>query len=167
MGAGFPTRPDRGSFGPEMINTRAVRDPRREIDAALLNLLWHQIAGSGQVVPRVLLHFTAQPSPVIIGRVEAWNPKRLTSAPFVDPGITENATGHYFVDYTSPVEDETGTDVVVSFQWAMGFCVNAAVTTLKHVQCSTPVATPNRIEVAIFDAAGALENGNNVVVAGW
>jgi hypothetical protein len=116
--SGWPLRPDRDSFGPEVENSAPVRDSRRQWDASIANLVMHQCAGMGLVSPRTALVFSAQIGPVVLGRVEAWNPHRLTAAPLADPAITRTGAGNYLVAYTTPVPDERGVDQAVSFQWA-------------------------------------------------
>lgn len=167
MPGGFPNRPNRDDFGPESIDTRPVVDARREISAGRFNLAFHQLAGSGLLVPRAAFHFTADDPAVQLGRVEAWNPSRLTTPPFDDPGITRSGVGRYVLEYTSPVTDQEGNSATISFQWAMGFQANADPSVLKHVQASVVAANPNQVDVAIRDSALALEDGNDVVILMW
>ena len=165
--SGSPLRPDRGSFGPDVVNSAPVRDSTKQWDASIPNLIMHQISGLGLVAPRTVLQFSAQVGPVVLARAESWNPKRLTTGQFVDPGISRTGAGDYLVEYPTPVVDETGTDQVISFLWAIAFVVNAVPTTLKHAQAAVVAANTNRLQVGVFNAAGALEDGNTVVLCGW
>lgn len=162
MGVGFPNRPDLASFGSDAVNTGAVRDPSRALDAAYWNLMKYQVAGIGLVAWRAHLRFVANTGPTIIARSEAWNPRGLTSAPFADPVITRLATGRYSVVYTSPVVDERGANAALSFAYGTGFVVTASLTTLKTVVVTPLSGSSNGVHVAVFGAAGALEDGNSV-----
>lgn len=164
--SGWPLRPDRDSFGPEVENSSPVRDSRRQWDASIANLIMHQCAGLGLVSARSALVFTADGSPVILGRVEAWNPRRLVAPPFTDPDVTRNGAGDYFVTYPTPVPDEGGTDQAVSFQWALGFSSDADPSVFRHVQAAVDAQT-NRIRVCVFDSSMTLVDGSTVVLLGW
>lgn len=164
--SGFPLRPDRDSFGPEVENSAPVRDSRRQWDASIANLVMHQCAGMGLVSPRTALVFSAQVGPVVLGRVEAWNPKRLTASPLEDPAITRDGAGNYLVAYTTPVPDEQGIDQAVSFQWAMPIIADADPTVFRHAQAAVDAQT-NQMRVCIFDDLGALVDGSTIVLMGW
>jgi hypothetical protein len=166
--SGFPRRPDRDSFGPEVENTSPVRNAKRQWGADIANLVMWQTAGMGLVCPRSALWFRADCS--ILARSEAWNPRRLTSAPFEDPLIEQLGTGEYRVTYTSPVHDEQGSVAglaEVSFLWAHAFVTNADPTVLKHAQAAVDSLGNNQLHVCVFDASGMLEDGSDVVVLGW
>jgi hypothetical protein len=159
---GFPARPDLATFGPDAVNTRAVRDPSRELDAATWNLLRFQVAGLGVISPRAYLEFLATAAMTISARAEAWNPRGLTSAPFTPPTITRVGTGNYSVVYASPVTDQAGASVALSFTRGMGFVVTPSAIVLKHVLVTPLVGSSNGVKVAVFNAAGALEDGSVV-----
>lgn len=164
--SGFPTRPDRDSFGPTVVNRAPVRDSRREWDASIANLIMHQCAGMGLVTPRTALVFLAQVGPVVQGRVESWNPNRENGAPYTDPTIDRTAAGNYLVTYPTPIPDEQGTDQAVSFTWALGIIANADPTVFRHAQAAVDAQT-NRLRVCIFDGSNALVDGSTVVLLGW
>lgn len=164
--SGWPLRPDRDSFGPEVVNRSPVRDATREWDAAIANLIMHQCAGMGLVSPRTALVFTADVGPVVLARAETWNPKRQSAAPFNDPGLTRTGTGNYLVDYVTPIPDEAGIDQAVSFSWALPIIANADPTVFRHAQAAVDAQT-NRIRVCIFDGSNALVDGSTVVLLGW
>ncbi len=164
--SGSPLRPDRDSFGPEVENTAPVRDSRRQLDAAIANLIMHQCAGMGLVTPRTALVFVADTGPTIVGRVETWNPRRLVAPPYDDPEIVRQATGDYLVTYPTPVPDEAGNDVAISFTWASATCSDADPTVFRHVQVAVDAQT-NRLRVAVYDDALALVDGSTVVLFGW
>lgn len=162
---GFPNRPDLSSFGPDAVNTRAIRDPSRELSADTFNLIRHQIAGLGAVLPRAFIKFRAQPSPVLLGRAEAWNPRGLTSAPFLDPTLARSTTGVYTVLYSSPVTDKDGASVALSFTWGIGMVINASTADELWTCQVTPLSGfANAVQVGIFNAAGALTDGRDVAL---
>lgn len=165
--SGLPSRPGRDDFGPDVENSAPVRDPRKQIDASIFNLLMWQVSGMGIVAPRTALVFVAQPSPTIVSRLEAWNPRQLTTGAYADPSLTRNATGDYTVEYPTPVPDEIGEDVAISFTWAHAFVVNADPLVLKHAQAAPVAGNTNRLRVGIFNSAGAAQDGNTVALFGW
>jgi hypothetical protein len=159
---GFPNRPDLATFGSDAVNTRAVRDPSRELSADYWNLLKYQVAGMGLLAWRAHVRFTANTNPTLLGRAEAWNPRGLTSAPFTNPVLTKLATGRYSVVYASPVTDEAGASVALSFAYGTGFLLTPSLTVLKTVVVTPLSGSANGVHVAVYNAAGALEDGNNV-----
>lgn len=164
--SGFPLRPDRDSFGPEVENTSPVRDARKQWDAAICNLVMYQCAGMGLVSPRSALVFIAQVGPTILGRAEAWNPHRLVATPYTDPQITRTGAGNYLVTYETPIPDEDGANQAISFQWAAPLIANADPTVFRHAQAAVDAQT-NRLRVCIYDGANALVDGSTVVLMGW
>lgn len=161
---GFPNRPDLATFGPDAVNTRAIRDPSRELSASTFNLMKFQLAGIGIVQPRAFVKLTAADPTVLLGRAEAWNPRGLTSAPFLNPEIVRVGTGNYDVTYASPVTDESGASVALSFGWGVGFIVTPSSTTFRHVQVTPKTGAANAVKVCVFDAAGALQDGSDVAI---
>jgi hypothetical protein len=155
---GFPNRPALSTFGPDAVNTRAIRDPERELSAEQWNLLKFQVAGLGIVLPRAHLRFTAVASPQLLARAEAWNPRGLTSAPFANPTLTRVAQGNYDVTYTSPVTDMDGASVALSFTHGFGFPLTESSTLFRYVQVTPKTGTANAVKVCIFDAAGTLQD---------
>jgi hypothetical protein len=166
VSGGFPQRPDRDSFGPEVVNSAPVRDSRRQWDASIANLVMHQCAGLGLVSPRTALVFSASPGPAVLGRVEAWNVRRETASPYNDPTLTRTGAGNYLVTYPTPIPDDGGVDQAVSFIWALPIIANADPTVFRHAQAAVDAQT-NRMRVCIFDGANALVDGSTVVLLGW
>jgi hypothetical protein len=164
--SGFPNRPGLLDFGPEtLVDSRAIRNPKTELGAAFFGLVKSQLAGLGVVAPRAFLSFSASPSPAVLARSEAWNPKALTSAPFANPTLTRAATGSYNVVYTSPVTDAGGAAAALSFAFGgLGWVTTASLTVRKTVQVTPLSGTPNGVKVAVFDTSGALVDGNNVAI---
>ena len=109
--SGLPARPTRDDYGPEIKNTRPVRDPSRELDGETVGtLMMHQLAGLGMVSPRawVLCDGSAGASVQVVSRVEGWNTKNATGAPFDPPTVTRLAVGEFAVDYNFSYPDEKG-----------------------------------------------------------
>jgi hypothetical protein len=165
--SGFPTRPDRNAFGQTMQNSGAVRDPSRHLDASVWNLMAWQVAGLGLIVPRAMLYFTANASPAILARAEAWNPKREGSGAYADPGFTVNGAGDYTVAWPSSIPDELGNSLSLAFSFAQAFTVNADPSVVKKAQAAVVGGNPYQIRVCVFSASNALEHGNDVVVLGY
>jgi len=165
--SGSPLRPDRSSFGEVFVDSTAVRDPRKQMAARIMNLLTWQVAGMGLLVPRVGLYFTCAPSPVPIARVESWNPRRESSGVYADPVMTRTGAGNYLIEYPTTVPDELGEDQAISFLWAQAFVVNATPTTLKHAQAGVVAGNANQIRACAFSTTHVLEDGSDLVVFGW
>jgi hypothetical protein len=106
---GFPTRPVRDAFGPDPVNQYPVRDPNKELDGETIGrLMMHQLSGMGQTVDLADLIFVGS-TQAISYRSEAWNPKRVTIAPFANPGIVRSSAGLYVVTYEEEYPDHKGT----------------------------------------------------------
>lgn len=165
--SGSPLRPDRDSFGPTFRNSTAVRDPTRQASADSYNLLCWQVAGMGLLAPRAMVIFRAQVGPVLLGRVETWNPKRLSTGAYADPSLVRASAGNYTVEYPSPIPDELAVDQTIAFTYALGFCVNADPTALKHVQVAPVSGNTKQLRVCIFSSAAAAQDGHDVAVLAW
>lgn len=164
---GYPLRPSRDDFGPDPENAAPVRDARRQISAEIFRLAFHQIAGSGLLMPRVMLAFNAQVGPTIVGRAEAWNPKGLNTGQFADPAITRTGAGNYLVEYPTPVVDEMAVDQPISFVWAMACVINDDPTVMKHALAAVVTTDTNQLRVCAFSATHVLEDNNRVLLLGW
>ncbi len=161
---GFPNRPDLAAFGPTLQDTTAVRDPTRHVGASLFNLMRHQLAGLGIVLPLAMLRFSAAPSPAVIARAEAWNPRALTSSPFTDPTLTRISTGNYEVVYPSPVTDDAGASVVLAFAYGLGTVVTPSQSTFRHVMVTPLTGNSAGVKVMVQDAAGSGVDGHDVAI---
>lgn len=74
---GFPTREPRTAFGPTMENASPVRNPKRHLDAAKLNLSNWQVAGMNLVSPRLVVLAAvdvATPAVTTLVQKAAWDP---------------------------------------------------------------------------------------------
>lgn len=168
MSSGFPTRPDRDSFGPTMLDVVPVRDPERHVGAGLLNLFSHQVAGLGLISPRVMMRLTVNGgSSAIVARAEAWNPKGLATGDKVAPTLSSPGTGLLAVTYPTSITDQEGNAVGIGFQWGMGMIADSPPSTLRHVQVAVTAGTPSEFVVGVFDNAGTLIDGQTVTVLVW
>lgn len=163
--SGFPTRPQLSDFGPIVLqDARPVRDPDIELAAAQWNLMKHQVAGMGLLSPRVVAQLTVDASPALAVNREAWNPRQLTSGNFAPPTPAAVATGRVTLTYLTPVEDQLGNEIPIAFAWGFGFAHASPPTTFRSVQVTPVTGQLNRLEICVFDAAGALQNGSTVWV---
>ena len=165
--SGSPLRPDRSSFGEVFVDSTAVRDPRKQMAARIMNLLTWQASGMGLLVPRIGLYFTTGVGPVPTARVETWNPYRKTTGDYAPPTLTRTGAGNYLIEYPTTVPDENGVAQAVSFDWAAAFIVNADPTVVKHAQAGVVSGNTNRIRACAFSTTHVLEDGSDLVVLGW
>lgn len=169
MASGFPTRPDRDSFGPTKLNASAgIRDLQRQHTAEEINLESHQTAGLGLVSPRVMLRLLVDNAggSSLISRAEAWNPRGLTTGDQVAPSIASPGVGLLTVTYPTQVADQEGTPVGIAFAWGYGFTSDSPPSVLRHVRVA-PTVTPSEFTVGVFDNAGTLVDGETVTVLVW
>lgn len=109
--SGFPTRPDRDSFGPTYENERPVNNPKRELGDSVFNLNFWQLAGSGLVIPRAMIVASVSGSAVTTqNQGLAWDPNGNVSNLI----WTYEGVGHYSADFLSQYVDENGTLVNLS-----------------------------------------------------
>jgi hypothetical protein len=165
MSGGFPTRPQLSDFGPIVLaDARPVRDPTIELAAQHWNRMKHQVAGMGILAPRVAAKVTVANPALLLSHGEAWNPQLKTSGNFAAPTPAYVSTGRATLTYLTPVEDETGANVAIAFAWAFGFLHLSPPTTFRHVIVTPTTGTLNQLGIAVFDAAGALQDGSDVWV---
>lgn len=161
---GFPNRPDLATFGPDVINTGIIKDPSRQLSAETFNLLKFQVAGLGLTGFRAMLAFLCTGPTSPLARVEAWNPRGLTSDPFGDPTITRIGTGEYDVEYPTPVLDQAGSDAALSFAYGVGMIIEPSQTVLTHVMVSPLLGNAAGVKVAIFDGTLAPIDGYRIAI---
>jgi hypothetical protein len=118
MPNGFPTRQTRDDFGPEPENRFPVRDPTKEMDGETTGrLMMTSLGALGQMLHRAALKFDGATA-TVVDRWEAWNPKRISGAPFAPPGITRHSAGVYTIAYAASYPDHTG--VTQPLVWSGG-----------------------------------------------
>jgi hypothetical protein len=111
--AGFPTRTGRDAFGPDPINTRYVKDPRREMDESIGRLAFWQMGGAGLLSPLAMVHVLVlnQGFPTLNRHTEAFQPRGGSP-----PTITwESSAGYYAITYAATYPDAAGEQVPLVF----------------------------------------------------
>lgn len=116
MSGGFPNRPSRRKFGPELSNPKVVKNPRQEADATAVGLSFFQVAGAGLMVPRAwaILDGSDGENVVITARAESWNPDRKVVAPYLAPSVSYDGVGEYSIEYETSYPDDAGNSVVLA-----------------------------------------------------
>lgn len=104
MGAGFPRRPSRATFGPTLVNQAKVRDPTKEIGSATFNLSWWQLAACSLQVPLAWVLVESDGTRLSSG--EVWNPNGSGA---LRPTVARTGLGVYTVTYAAQYDDESGT----------------------------------------------------------
>lgn len=116
--SGFPIRPTRGSFGPKPQNRRPTRNPEREMDADLGDLLFWQTAGNSIMVP--LAWVLCEPDDggdlAVSAHAEAWNPNGGLAA----PDLEQVSAGVYDITYANQYPDKDGAMRALNLAWAIG-----------------------------------------------
>ncbi len=103
--AGFPTRPNRATFGPTFENEWPVANPKKEWSADLVNLLCWQAAGLSQVVPRAVITGTVSGGVVTtVYQGLAFDPNGTVSK----LSFAYAAAGRYTFEFDQTYNDENG-----------------------------------------------------------
>lgn len=101
--SGFPDRPPRVAFGPEMQNKRPPVIPETDLSADQMNLSFWQAAGAGRVLPQALLLFNGA-TPDILTQALAFDPKQELE----DIAFVKNGTGDYTFTFASTYSNQAG-----------------------------------------------------------
>lgn len=105
--AGFPTRPNKDSFGSDLVDERPVQDPTKEIAAAIFNLKHWQIAGVGIVAAKAVLVATVVGGVVTtVDQLLAFDPTQAVSL----LTWTYNGVGDFSLDFAQQYPNELGVD---------------------------------------------------------
>lgn len=125
--AGFPGKPSRTAFGPQMVDTAPVRDPRRHVPAKALNLLFWQVAGIGLTVPKMVVLAEVDAGGMTVATLAqalAWDP----DGELPDVEWTYDGIGSYnWALDSGQYEDEEGN--MVSLAWLGGMAIPLAAGT--------------------------------------
>lgn len=109
--AGYPTIPTRDDLGAEFRDVYPPENPETDFGADSLNLVLHQVAGLGMVLPvRAVLiarYDSTLSAFVITHQEEAWNPRRAQARPV----LTRNSAGNYTYTLPTAVLDRHGNSV--------------------------------------------------------
>lgn len=102
---GFPTRPTRQDFGPQLKNARPIENPELQVGEETLNPALWQLAGAGLMVPRAVLIAEWTGSAMqILYQQEAWNPRNDQPK----PGLSRSSAGVYIYSFAATYLDEKG-----------------------------------------------------------
>jgi hypothetical protein len=132
--SGFPRRATTiNALGPELENTGPIRNPKRHVSAGILNLMRWQVAGSGLVVPRVVIQVSltdVDTTPVIetAQQLLSWDsPGDLDPVTWVydDPGK------YSWTFPSGSYEDQNGD--AVTLDWIGGAAFPSKVSPANHV----------------------------------
>lgn len=118
---GFPARPSRSGFGPNLVNARPVTQPDKELDAGIVDLAWWQAAGAGRVTPLVVLIYNGT-TQARVHQALAWDASnKLPPIPAVKDG-----TGQYTFTFASGYLNEKGVSTSFVPRAAVAFVQGAA-----------------------------------------
>lgn len=112
--SGFPNRPARIVFGPQMKNKRPPVIAETDLNANQMNLDFWQVAGAGRVVAMAVILFDGV-TPAIISQALAFDPRQELE----DIAFVKNATGDYTFTFASTYKDEQGNDVSFAPRFSM------------------------------------------------
>jgi hypothetical protein len=108
--AGYPTIPTRDDLGAEYRDVYPPENPETDFGADALNLVLHQVAGLGMVLPvRAVLiaRYDSLSAFVITHQEEAWNPRRVQARPV----LSFEDDGEYRYTFPAAVLDRDGNSV--------------------------------------------------------
>lgn len=125
---GFPNRPPRPAFGPEMQNVREPVIPEKDLAANQMNLTFWQAAGAGRTVPMAVILYDGVATSVLF-QVLAFDPKQELG----DIAIVRGSAGVYTATFASTYKDEQGADVPFTPRASMVALQNGAVGSKANV----------------------------------
>ncbi len=103
---GFPERPPRVAFGPEMKNKRPPQIPETDLSADQVNLDFWQISGAGRTLPMAVFLYDGA-TPNLIFQAMAFDPNQELA----DLTIVKNGTGDYTFTFEATYKNEKGQDI--------------------------------------------------------
>lgn len=155
---GFPDRPPRIGFGPQMRNKRPPINSETDLTADQMNLDFWQIAGAGRTLPMTMILFDGGGTPAVIFQAAAYDPNQ--ELPLI--AFVKNGTGDYTFTFDATYDDEKGQPISfvprMSIAAAQGGAAGTKATPLL------PVGQDVLVEVR--NAAEALVDGT-FVLAVW
>jgi hypothetical protein len=128
---GFPTRPNRASFGPTYVNERPIANREKELDATKANLLCWQGAGASQAVPKAWILASVDSSGETVSISSsglAYDPDRASTP----PSLSYEGSGLYSFSFEQQYPDENGTDVNLGLVGGLVSAANAAGAAGEH-----------------------------------
>lgn len=154
---GFPDRPARIGFGPEMQNKYPPVIPETDLSADQMNLTFWQVAGAGRTLPLAVLLFDGA-TPSILFQMLAMDPKQELG----DLAFVKNAVGDYTFTFAGTYKDERGADRPFVPQAAMTMLQGSPVGSQSNVY----EVTGQTVQVRVRDIANVLEDGT-FILAVW
>ena len=155
--SGYPNRPPRIAFGPQMLNKRDPTNAETDLNADQMNLSFWQMAGAGRVLPMAMLLFNGT-VPEIIFQSLAFDPKQELGA----LAFVKDATGDYTFTFATTYKDESGADVSFTPQFSMAMVQGGAVGTKANPQ----TVNGQNVQVLVRDNVEALIDGT-FMLAVW
>ena len=150
MSNGFPNRPARIDFGPEMQNKRAPTNSETDLNADQMNLTFWQTAGAGRVLPMAVILFDGV-APAITFQALAFDPRgELSLLAFV-----KDATGDYTFTFATTYKDESGKDVSFVPRFAICMTQGGAI----GDKATAVVPSGQSVQVTYRDSSDILTDG--------
>ena len=104
----YPARITRESLGPRFVNTRPVKDPRKDLSADVMNLVCDTVAGTAATAYKAVVLFRGDATGTdILEHREAWDPDRVGDR---GPSVVREAEGAYLVSFQSTYPDQNGVE---------------------------------------------------------
>ena len=155
---GFPERPQRIGFGPEMRNKRPPINAETDLTADQMNLDFWQMAGAGRTLPMTVILFDGGGTPAVIFQAAAYDPNQeLANIAFV-----KNGTGDYTFTFESTYNNEKGQPISFVPRMSMAMVQGGAAGTK-----ATPFVPDGQdISVEVRDVNEAFIDGT-FILAVW
>jgi hypothetical protein len=157
--SGFPTRAGRDAFGPDPINSRRVRDPRRQLDGESTGrLMFWQLGGLGLISPLATITATVVAASLALQtHAEAFQPRGGAA-----PTPARTGTGVYTFTFIDEYPDEQGNDATLTIRGGAAFALGA---TPLHGQIE--VTSAHAVTVRFWDLAGSAADAESMLVVLW
>ncbi len=102
----FPARVTREALGPEFVNARPVKDPRRDLSADTFNTVCSTVAGLAATGFKAAVLFRGDASGAeLLEHREAWDPDRVGDK---GPSVTREGLGIYRIAFEATYPDQNG-----------------------------------------------------------
>lgn len=147
MSDGFPTRPSRDEFGPDIVDVVAPPNDEDYVGAARFNLSFWQLAGCSVCTPRAWAVVSA--AGALTAAAEAWDANGQSA-----PTASKEADGHFRLVYDATYPDRGGTAVAPNL---VGATISPGGTGTVIVPTWT-ITNGRQVDVYICNTAGAAVN---------
>lgn len=129
--SGFPNKPTREQFGPNMENARPPVIPEKDLSAAQVNLAFWQAAGSGRTCAAALVLIDGA-TPDILLQNMTFDPNQTLP----DLALVKNGTGDYTITFAATYQDQNGQDVSFVPKAAMAHIQESLLNATEQVEVS-------------------------------